>query len=136
MMLLLNRILALALLVIVVVLTLTALPSLGGHPLGAEVLLAHMAASGAMVFVLPAYAVVGLIGMAQHPSSNRLRSFGFWGLVVTGLLTIATVFVCMLPFPSTDQMHQLIFWHSLAGYSMAVVAVVWVTGWFTKTRTV
>lgn len=130
-----DRFLTLALVVVVIVLTVTAMPSLAGEPLHGRILMAHMAASGAMVFLLPAYAIIGLIRMSQNAASSTLRTIGFWGLVATGLLTIATVFACMLPIASTDQMHSLILLHGLAGYATAVAAIVMIVGMLPKKAT-
>lgn len=123
-----DRFLAFALIVVVIVLTVTAIPSLAGEPLRGRTLMGHMAASGAMVFLLPAYAISGLVRLTHDATSSKLRVIGFWGLIVTGLVTIATVFICMLPIPSTNQMHTLILLHGLAGYATAVAAIVMVAG--------
>jgi hypothetical protein len=135
----LERMFAIVLIVLVTVLTVTAVPSWGGHPIEGFWLLLHMAASGAMVFVLPIYAVLGLIGWSNRTTQGvrttpgvtppKLSVIGFWGVVAFGLATIATVFVCMLPIPSTDQMHQLVAWHGWAGYAMAIAGIVLIVGW-------
>lgn len=123
-----DRLLITALLVIVAILTITSLPVLAGGHLGGKWLLAHMMASGAMVFALPAFGIAGLIRMLKKTQVPAPRKIGYWCLLVTGFFTIATVFFCMLPIPSTDQMHGLIFWHGLAGFAMAAAAVVFLIG--------
>lgn len=129
MMLWVERTLTLVLIVLVAVLTATAATSWGGHAMGGITLLIHMAASGAMVFALPVYAIIGL--SQRHPQTLA-SNIGFWSLVAFGLLTIATVFLCMLPIASTDQMHQLVSWHGWAGYAMTIAAVILLLGWFRK----
>lgn len=130
MMIQLERTLGLVLVGLVIVLTLTAATSWGGHAMGGFPLLIHMGVSGAMVFALPIFAIVGLMGLSRRDASSKTYKLGFWGLVTFGMLTIVTVFLCMLPIPSTDQMHQLVSWHGWAGYAMAVAAAILMFGWF------
>ena len=123
-----DRLLITALLVIVAILTITSLPVIAGGHLGGKWLLAHMMASGAMVFALPAFGIAGMIRMLKKVQVSVLRKLGFWCLLVTGFFTIATVFFCMLPIPSTEQMHGLIFWHGVAGFATTAAAVVFLLG--------
>ncbi|QEG42302.1 hypothetical protein [Roseimaritima ulvae] len=118
-----ERLLLIAVVVIVAVLTVTAVPVLGGGHLGGTWLLAHMAASGALVFVLPVFAIVGLWREIQDQATSPLQRWGFWAVVLSGLLTIATVFVCMLPLPSTSAMETLIVSHGYAGWALAVATI-------------
>ncbi|QDT12453.1 hypothetical protein K239x_44630 [Planctomycetes bacterium K23_9] len=123
-----DRILLLAIVVIVAVLTATALPVLAGHHLGGTMLLLHMMASGALVFALPAAAIVWLSRNINSATSDFIQRCGFWALIVTGFATIATVFFCMLPYPSTQTMHQLINWHGWSGFAMVPATVLLAIG--------
>ncbi len=118
-----ERSLWIALASIVAVLTVTALPVLGGGHLGGNWLLAHMAASGALVFGLPLFAIDGLWRQLQGQTTNSLQRWGFWAVVLSGLITIATVFICMLPLPSTSAMETLIYSHRYAGWAMTLATI-------------
>lgn len=120
-----GKLVGLAIIVVVTVLTITSLPTLWGEPLHGKLLLGHMGASGALVFLLPLFGILQLVGMMQQRSLKGFEWLGFWALIATGFLTIATVFVCMLPLPSTDQMHTLILWHAIAGFAMSIAAIWW-----------
>ncbi|NNE00139.1 MAG: hypothetical protein HKN47_22700 [Pirellulaceae bacterium] len=122
-----DRILIFALVVVLAVLTATALPVLFGGHLGGMWLLAHMIASGALVFGLPVVALIWMWPNLSSHTSGAIQRLGFWSLITTGLLTIATVGACMLPFPSTETMHQLIQWHGYAGFAMvpALAVLLW-----------
>ncbi|KAA1261072.1 hypothetical protein LF1_36160 [Rubripirellula obstinata] len=128
MMLWIERALAMLLVGLVVVLTATTAVSWGGHGMSGLPLLIHMGASGALVFTLPVYAIIGLIGFSRRHLRASMYNIGFWGSVAFGLPTIATVFLCMLPIASTDTMHQLVSWHAWAGYALTIAAVVLVIG--------
>lgn len=123
-----DRILLLAIVAIVAALTATALPVLAGHHLGGTVLLLHMMASGALVFALPAAGLFWLSRYLNQHASNTIGRWGFWLTIATGLATIGTVFACMLPYPSTDTMHQLIKWHGWAGFAMVPAVVLLLFG--------
>ena len=134
-----DRILMTALVIVVGLLAATALPFLSGKPLEGDILLMHMLVSGALVIGLPILAIAFLRYLLpstltspseilasdpeiEGPKNSRFgRSvfqFGYLTTVLTGLLTIATVFACMLPVPSTEQMHTLIWAHGWAGFAM------------------
>lgn len=113
-----DRILLIALAVVVAMLAGTALPVLGGGHLSGNWLLAHMTASGALVFALPVIAIGGLWRYLDVEAAGSLQRWGFWAVVLSGFLTIATVFGCMLPLPSTSDMETLIFLHRYAGWAM------------------
>jgi hypothetical protein len=118
-----DRLLLIALLVVIAILTVTAIPLLRGEHLSGRMLFAHMRASGALVIVLPIFAINGLLKHLNHNTSGAGQRLGYWTVLVTGLLTIATIFVCMLPVPSTAQMETLIQWHGYAGYAMVASAI-------------
>ena len=124
-----DRLLLIALTLFVVLLTLTALPSLFYGHLGGTMLLAHMLVSGAFVFLLPVFALLWTWRHISRFTSGTMQRIGFWAVIFTGFLTIATVFVCMLPYPSTDQMRQLIHWHGYAGFAIvpALALLLWGT---------
>ncbi len=123
-----DLILLLGILVVVAVLTITAIPALAGHHLGGTMLLVHMMASGALVFALPVAGILWLTRALGDAESSSLQRWGFWLMITTGFATIATVFFCMLPYPSTDTMHQLIALHGWAGFAMVPAVVLLVVG--------
>lgn len=118
-----SRLLTCVVLGVVALLTLSALPSLSGDELSGKVLIAHMSLSGVLVVFLPIFAIVILSTKKLSREKRLIRGIGFWGLVGTGLLTIATVFLCMLPVASTEEMHKLILWHGRFGYAMALLGI-------------
>ncbi|TWU66390.1 MULTISPECIES: hypothetical protein [Crateriforma] len=117
-------IIAFAVAAVVILLTITSLPSLSSDHLGGSMLMAHMAASGALVFGLPLLAVVGFSKMVHPTTSNRRQRFGFWLVLITGWVTIATVFACMLPLFGTEAMHELMWIHGIAGFAMVPAVAV------------
>jgi hypothetical protein len=123
-----ERILLIAITAIISVLTVTALPVLSGGQLTGQTLLLHMFASGALVFALPIFALFYLGRSINRLRSGGLQRIGFWSLVLTGLITIATVFIAMLPIPSTQQMHQLLDVHGYAGFAMVPALVLLLVG--------
>lgn len=113
-----DRILLATVILLVAVLAISTLPwIMGGHFAGPW-LLAHMAASGALVMTLPLLALSLLWQNLSRFKSGAIERLGFWLLIVSGLTTITTVFLCMLPLPSTDQMHDLVVLHTYAGFAM------------------
>ncbi|WP_153557360.1 hypothetical protein [Roseimaritima sediminicola] len=128
----LNALLLIALVLIVAVLAITAVPALGDGHLGGQMLMAHMAVSGALVLLLPVFAVWSLVRYLDPGRSTRLARWGFWTVVLTGVATIGTVFVCMLPVLGTDAMHAMIHWHGLAGWTMLPATALLVLGSFKK----
>ena len=122
-----HALLLLAILLIVIALAVTAVPSIQGEPLGGNMLLLHMMASGALVFALPIYALFFVWRHLNRASATATQRMGFWLLILTGLITTATVFACMMPIASTDTMHELISWHGYAGFAMvpAVFVLLW-----------
>ena len=119
----LDRIIWLLLLLAIVALTVTALPAVMIGSLGGVALLLHMMASGALVFVLPVYALLFLNRILSRDRSIAMQRFGFWGLMISGVVTIGSIFVCMLPIPSTEVMHDLILTHRYAGFVMVPAVV-------------
>jgi hypothetical protein len=113
-----DRFLLAALVAVVVALAVTSAPSLAGVPLGGRLLLGHMLSSGALVIGLPIFAVVFLRHLAGSSRTSKTQHVGYLATVVTGLATIATVFLCMLPVPSTEQMHALMDVHGWFGFLM------------------
>lgn len=107
-----------AIAVIITVLAVTALPALSGDHLEGSMLLVHMMASGALVVALPLFALYCLRQCLSRWTSHSAQRFGYWLLVFFGLITTATIFACMLPLPSTEQMKQLMQWHGYAGFAM------------------
>ncbi|TWU42003.1 hypothetical protein [Novipirellula artificiosorum] len=125
---LIERLCLVGLIASVVILTLTALPSLGGSHLGGNVLLVHMMSSGVLVFVLPMIAVLWLArGRAIGPA-RTVETVGFWAMILMGLVTIASVFIIMLPITSTETMHQLVNVHRYAGFATVPAVVLFVAG--------
>ncbi|MCG8652811.1 MAG: hypothetical protein MI861_23430 [Pirellulales bacterium] len=122
-----DRILLLALLVATGALSASAAPwLLGGHVEG-RLLLVHMAASGALVITLPLFAISYLLRSMSRFRSGRLQRLGYWSLVLAGVITIATVFACMLPLAPTELMRELIRVHGYAGFAMvpALLLLIW-----------
>ncbi|MFK8112335.1 MAG: hypothetical protein AB8B91_09035 [Rubripirellula sp.] len=123
-----DRLFLIALTVIIGLLTVTALPVLAGGHLEGTMLLLHMFASGALVFALPAFALVYLWRNLSRVSSGVMQRWGFWLLILSGLVTIGTVFMAMLPVPSTPQMHDLLDVHGYAGFAMVPAVVLLLLG--------
>jgi hypothetical protein len=123
-----DRLFPVAIAAIVAALTVTALPVLAGGHLGGTMLLLHMMASGAMVIALPLFALYYLPRCISQLTSDSLQRLGYWLLIFTGLVTIATMFACMLPIPSTNQMHQLIQLHGYAGFAMVPAVALLLSG--------
>ena len=123
-----DRFLILALIIVVAVLTVTSLPSLGGETLDGQTLLAHMMASGFLVIGLPIFAIVFLRYFSTGQRTSALQRLGYLGTVLAGLLTIVTVFLCMLPIPSTHEMHSLMALHGWAGFAMIPAIVLLLVG--------
>ncbi|TWU27073.1 hypothetical protein Pla52o_09320 [Novipirellula galeiformis] len=112
------RICLLVTVVCTAVLAVTALPSLTGGHLSGKALIVHMMASGGVVTALPILGIL-MIGQAiGTQQSNTLLQLGFWLTLVTGLLSIASVFMCMLPMASTLTMHTLVEIHGYTGFAM------------------
>jgi hypothetical protein len=107
----------------------TALPTLWGGHLGGAALRFHMMASGAVVVLLPVYAIARLLLRRQPASESALEMGAFRTLLIFGVATIATMFLCMLPVASTDVMHDLVELHGWAGFAMAaaIALVVYAT---------
>lgn len=107
----------------VAVLAITAIPFLVGAEMHGKMLLLHMMSSGALVFALPALAITQLMKMLDRSTSGSLQRFSYWATLVLGFLTIGSVFACMLPVPSTEQMVSLIFAHGVVGFLMVPAAI-------------
>ncbi len=113
-------------LVVVLALLLTSIP---GGPLHGQWLLVHMMASGALVMLLPAFAISWLAPAIRGVALGRGMVIAYWGLVVGGFITIATMFISMLPLAGTDTLHSLIVVHGYAGFAMAIAAIAFALGW-------
>ena len=124
-----DRLLAAAVLFLVSILVVSTIPWITEGHMEGQWLLLHMFASGALVVSLPLLALFMVWPNLSRFKSGGLQRLGFWSLMLTGLATIATVFLCMLPIPSTDQMHELMRWHGYAGFGMlpALLVLVWGT---------
>ena len=122
------RILLAALILVVVALTVTSLPSLGGQALLGQALLAHMMASGFLVIGLPIFAIAFLRHFSARQPTSGLQNWGVLATIATGWLAIVTVFLCMLPIPSTHQMHVLMSAHGWAGFAMIPAIIVLLLG--------
>lgn len=118
--------LAVALLVIVTILLATAW---GGGPLHGNTLMLHMMVSGAMVFALPLFAIVWLPRILDYKHRAWVLRAGFWGVVASGFITIATMFVSMLPLAATGDLKRLISLHGYAGFVSVAAAVLFAVGW-------
>lgn len=117
-----------AVLVAIVVLVVTSLPTLWGGHLTGIALLGHMMASGVVVVLLPVYAAARL--MSAGNAATRFEWAAFRVLLVLGVITIATMFACMMPLASTATMNQLVWMHGWSGFAMAAAAVLMAcVGW-------
>ncbi|MGB7323367.1 MAG: hypothetical protein WBD31_00745 [Rubripirellula sp.] len=114
-----------AIVVATIVLVVTALPTLVGGHLADTRLLTHMMASGVVVTLLPVYAIARLMPSSRGLLDSPVQRAALRCLLLSGLLTIATMFLCMLPIASTDTMKTLISLHGWAGYALAI-ATAWV----------
>ena len=124
-----DRILLVFLSVIVIAATATAAMGLfSGDHLGGVILLAHTFAGGAMVVVVPMFALFWVFRCGSSITSGAIERLGFWCLIVSGLVTIATIFACMLPVPSTHQMEQLVEIHGYAGFAMVPALLLLIIG--------
>ena len=123
-----DRILLAALILVVAALAVTSLPSLGGETLLGRSLLAHMMASGFLVIGLPIFAIAFLRHFSARQPTSGLQNWGVLATIATGLLAIVTVFLCMLPIPSTHQMHVLMSAHGWAGFAMIPAIIVLLLG--------
>ena len=125
---LIDRLLLLALSLLVLVLAGTAAPTLFGGHLEGFPLMMHMGASGALVIGMPLVALWFLPRSVTRRNSVGTQRCGFWLAVLAAVITITTVFVCMLPIPSTAQMHQLMQVHGYAGFAMVPAVALLVVG--------
>lgn len=124
----------LAMTLLVIALTATSLPAIFGDELAGNPLMAHMMASGGLVFALPVFAWLGLTRLSGPTLARRAEHLGFWTVVVFGWATIATVFLCMLPVLGTDAMHHMMQWHGYAGLAMVPAMGLLLFGWLWSSR--
>jgi hypothetical protein len=129
-----DRLLLLAVVVILLVSVAGLIPWLTGSHLEGWTLMLHMGTGGALVSLLPLFALSCQWRMVGDAGSNLAERIGFWGLILTGLLTIVTVFLCMLPLMSTEQMRQSMVIHTYAGFAMVPALAVLLIGWLRTGR--
>lgn len=117
--------------------TVTALllTSVGSHPLSGNLLMTHMFASGAMVFVLPLFAVTWLWRMYDLTQRSGWMRLGYWLLLLTGFVATGTMFLSMLPIAGTDFLTRLIVIHGYAGFAMVASALLFTIGWIRTKKT-
>ena len=114
--------------VLITVLTVTGLPAVSGSHLQGSSLRLHMLASGVFVVGLPVLAIGFLVQRIAQGSSSAVQQIGFWSLVVGGLVTMVTMFLCMIPVAPTDQMRQLITIHGYAGFATVPAVLLLIAG--------
>lgn len=113
----------LVLVIAVIISVVTSLPTWFGAHFGGYRLLAHMMASGVIVVTLPLYAILRWTDWLTSPASGRGEPIAFWTMMVFGFLTIATMFVCMMPIASTATMRELVDLHGWLGAVMAIAVL-------------
>ncbi|MEM9587962.1 MAG: hypothetical protein AAGA03_11840 [Planctomycetota bacterium] len=133
---LIERLAFLALLVSVIALTITSLPLTWETHLQGGWLMAHMMSSGLMVVALPLFAIARLLPAIERQGQAALHRFAFWCVVVLGTLTIATMFACMLPIASTEELSRLISLHGLVGIATSIATLVVLVSRFAAPRQV
>ncbi len=126
-----SRLIYVVYLLLIAVLALTAFGSLlqFGH-LSGYPLLAHVAASGAFVFLMVAIAFLYLPSEAVALDARNLRvpswwaeRWSVWGLVVSSLAVAATMLVSMLPWLDTQGLRDMALIHRYAGLAVVVFAI-------------
>ena len=131
----LDRLLTIALVIVVGSAAATALPAVtDGDVLRGRLLRAHMVAGGALVIGLPIVALWFLRRAVGGGAFHALGCFGYWTVMASGWVTIASVYVCMVPVASTDQMHELVELHGAAGWAMSVAVLALLAGAFQESR--
>ncbi|QEF97681.1 hypothetical protein Mal15_17230 [Stieleria maiorica] len=124
-----DRILLLALVMVVAVLVFTSWPAaMDEQTLDGQALLVHMMASGVLVMGLPVFALFFLRYLPAKRTTSWLQILGYIATLAAGLVTIVTVFLCMLPVASTHQMHSLMSVHGWAGFMMIPAIVLLLIG--------
>ncbi len=127
---LLTKLLYAAFLVTVVVLSLSSFASIVrfGHMSG-YALLAHIGAAGAFTFLLLAvafsYLPRGASGDESLPADTRwwFARWTAWLLILSSLVTAATMFLSMLPILDTQGLVFVLGIHRFAGLTVAAAAV-------------
>ena len=118
----------------VVVLAVTAVPFFLGHELHGLGLIAHMMASGVMVGLLPVVAATywwraDSPEASAAPAASPIVQSLFAAVMVTGWVTVATMFLVMIPIASTGGMHEIVRVHGWIGYvTTGLVLVLAVVG--------
>ena len=123
-----DRVMLAVLVIVVAVLVVTSIPFLSGQSLEGRMLRVHMMASGVLVVGLPIFALAWTLRVINRAASGSIQRIGFWLVLVTGLMTTATMFVCMLPIASTTEMKSLMHWHGYFGFAMIPATVVLLLG--------
>lgn len=121
--------LLLALVVVTTITAITALPALGDHDaVRGDALRTHMLASGVLAVGLPILAIWFLGRGVGGSGFSVVGRVGYWTLLTTGWLTIASVYFCMVPVASTEQMDELIELHGYTGWAMCAATALLLLG--------
>jgi magnesium-transporting ATPase (P-type) len=109
-------------------LTISSLPTLADHHMEGQRLMAHMFAGSVLVFAMPAFAILFLSRAIIPGRSAGLQRIGYWSLIVTSLIAIASVLLCMIPLLSTEQMVRWMTLHGYAGLATAPALLLLLVG--------
>ena len=129
-----NRILLLLNCIAVALLFVTSLPALREQQMTGSTLMLHMMAGGSLVFALPVFALMFLGPAISLNRSARSQRLGFWLFILTGLVTISSVLLCMLPLLATEQMHFAMLVHGYAGLATVPALLIFVIGGLHRRR--
>jgi hypothetical protein len=113
-----SRILLTVIILMTGMLVVTASTWLADGPIAGRRLIGHMIAGGGLVTVLPLFGLLFLHRAVVREQSTRLERFGYWAMILASLATIGSVFVCMLPILSSEQMRSSMGIHGYAGFAM------------------
>ena len=99
-----------------------------GHMFG-YTLLAHLSAAGAFVFVLLIVTPLSLFhgsSGSRGMGANRwwLVRWSAWTMILSSVLTAATMFVSMLPILGTNELLEAIALHRFAGLLVVIASLV------------
>ena len=110
-----TRILLVVICMLVAVLILTSLPTWQHDPMLGQRLMLHMMMGSGLIFTVPLFGVLSISRVIHPQRSTRLQRIGFWMLMLTAMVVIASVLLCMMPLLGTEQMHQTMSIHGYAG---------------------